>query len=445
MQLGNPTGATADASNHTHYLIQRAQYAMDYNDTRRQANWVSWDLTSADSGSSGRSNFAVDYTLPAGFALVDTTAYSGTGFDRGHMCPSGDRTITTADNQVTFYMSNMVPQAPDNNQGVWASLESYCRSLAGAGNEILIISGPAKFSGSVLPSGVSVPGSVWKIAVVVPAGGGSAVSRITSSTRVIAVDIPNVNGIRTDPWENYVTSAAAIEDLTGFTFFSALDPSLADSLRSKMDGQTQTNPPGIAFSPTSRTVSVGDSVVFTVVATGSGPFIYQWQKEGEPVGDNATKLTIASATADDAGVYIVKVSNDGGYVLSNPFSLTVTQSFAAWAQSYGLVGGAADADADPDGDGRPNLLEYALGTLPDRGGDGPVLESSFTDGHLIVRFKRPRTVVGVNYEVQVSTNLSGWSSIGAPVVESSTATEDTLVAEVPADGSSEFVRLVVSD
>jgi hypothetical protein len=35
MQLGNPTAATVDANNHTHYLIQRAQYAMDYNDTTR--------------------------------------------------------------------------------------------------------------------------------------------------------------------------------------------------------------------------------------------------------------------------------------------------------------------------------------------------------------------------------------------------------------------------
>ncbi|NBU72137.1 MAG: hypothetical protein EBS53_11960, partial [Bacteroidetes bacterium] len=54
MQLGNPTGASADPSNHTHYLIQRSQYAMDYNDTTRQANWVSWSYTSSDSGSSGR-------------------------------------------------------------------------------------------------------------------------------------------------------------------------------------------------------------------------------------------------------------------------------------------------------------------------------------------------------------------------------------------------------
>ena len=70
-------------------------------------------------GSSGRSNFIPDTTLPFGFYQVLTTDYSGSGYDRGHMCPSADRTVTVADNQQVFYMSNMVPHAPDNNQGVW--------------------------------------------------------------------------------------------------------------------------------------------------------------------------------------------------------------------------------------------------------------------------------------------------------------------------------------
>ncbi|HEX7631936.1 MAG TPA: DNA/RNA non-specific endonuclease, partial [Lacunisphaera sp.] len=126
MQLGNPSGATSDTTNHAHYLIQRDQFAMDYNDTTHEPNWVSWDLTSDDVGGSGRSNFIVDTNLPGGFYQVLTTDYSGSGYDRGHMCPSADRTVTTTDNQAVFVMSNMIPQAPDNNQGVWASFENYC-------------------------------------------------------------------------------------------------------------------------------------------------------------------------------------------------------------------------------------------------------------------------------------------------------------------------------
>src|ERR1051326_3902047 len=203
MQLGNPSSATTDPSNHTHFLIQRDQYALDYNDTTREPNWVSWDLTTTDVGSSGRSDFIVDTTLPAGFYQVLTTDYSGSGFDRGHMCPSADRTVTVADNQVVFYMSNMIPQAPDNNQGVWASFETYCRTLAAAGNEVLITSGPSGFAGSTIASGVAIPGYTWKIAVVVPNGAGTAASRITTSTRVITIKIPNIAGVRNDPWEKY--------------------------------------------------------------------------------------------------------------------------------------------------------------------------------------------------------------------------------------------------
>ncbi len=152
MQLGNATSATSsDPNNHTHYLIQRPQYALDYNDTTHEPNWVAWDLTSGDVGSSGRGTFPwVDTTLPPSFYEVLTTDYSGSGYDRGHMCPSADRTVTVADNEQLFYMSNMIPQSPDNNQGGGATFEDYCRSQASAGHEILITSGPSVFGGSTL-------------------------------------------------------------------------------------------------------------------------------------------------------------------------------------------------------------------------------------------------------------------------------------------------------
>eukprot|EP01035_Chromulina_nebulosa_P011067 gene11067-14811_t len=195
---------------------------MDYNDTTREPNWVSWHLTTGDVGGAGRSSsFFPDTTLPSGFTVVSDSAYSGSGYDRGHMCPSGDRTVTRADNDIVFYMTNMIPQAPDNNQGVWNNFETYCRTLASAGNEVLILCGPSGFGGSKIASGVAIAGFTWKIAVVVPLGAGTTLSRITTTTRVIALKIPNIQGVRSTPWQNYVTSASAIEADTGFTFFSA--------------------------------------------------------------------------------------------------------------------------------------------------------------------------------------------------------------------------------
>jgi hypothetical protein len=57
-----------------------------------------------------RSKFAPDPDLPEGFFQVRPNDYRGSGFDRGHMCPSGDRTATKEDNEATFYVTNMVPQ-----------------------------------------------------------------------------------------------------------------------------------------------------------------------------------------------------------------------------------------------------------------------------------------------------------------------------------------------
>jgi endonuclease G len=263
MQLGNPSGATTDTNNHNHYLIQRTVEAIDYSDTLGEPNWASWDLTASDTGSSGRSpDFITDTNLPSDFYEVITTDYSGSGYDRGHMCPSADRTDNVTDNALVFLMSNIIPQAPDNNEGVWANFETYCRTLAQSGNELLIICGPGGFNGSrIQPSGtVAIPAFTWKIAVVVPPGAGTALSRITTSTRVIALEIPNTNGVSAT-WQNYITSANQIQFDTGFTFFTALPSDVAAALLNQVDGQTNPPPVITGFSPTNG--ATGTNVVIS--------------------------------------------------------------------------------------------------------------------------------------------------------------------------------------
>ena len=325
-QLGNPSSATAVATATTNYLIARPQYALSYNNSTREPNWVSWNLTTADVGTSGRSaNFFQDTTLPAGFYQVLTTDYSGSGYDRGHMCPSGDRTITDADNEATFFMTNMIPQSPDNNQGVWANFESECRSIAAAGNEVLIISGPSGYAGATIASGVAIAGYTWKIAVVVPVGSGTAVSRITSATRVIAIKIPNIAGVRSTPWQNYITTAGQIETDTGYTFFTELPASVATALRAKIEGAAPVGSPTITTQPTAQTAAVGGSATFSVTATGDATLTYQWSRDDVvlPSAQSAT-LTLSSLTAADAGNYSVVVKNALGSATSVAVSLTIT-------------------------------------------------------------------------------------------------------------------------
>ncbi|HEX4349618.1 MAG TPA: DNA/RNA non-specific endonuclease, partial [Verrucomicrobiae bacterium] len=180
MQLGNPSNATSDSNNVTHYLIQRPVEALDYNNTLGEPNWASWDLTAgdADGAVDRQDEFAPDTNLPTGFHIVGAGDYGDSGYDRGHLCPSADRTDSTNDNDMTFLMSNMMPQAPDNNRVTWAHFEDYCRgqTLAPSNYEMLIICGPSGFTGAKINTNgyVSIPQYTWKIAVVVPPGSGAA-------------------------------------------------------------------------------------------------------------------------------------------------------------------------------------------------------------------------------------------------------------------------------
>ena len=117
LALGNPSGATTNASNYTNYLLNKTQYAASYHRDRGIPNWVSRHLSSAWVGSTPRQdNFAADATLPSGWFRATSSSYTGSGFDRGHNCPSADRTGSVADNSATFLMTNMIPQAANVNQ-----------------------------------------------------------------------------------------------------------------------------------------------------------------------------------------------------------------------------------------------------------------------------------------------------------------------------------------
>jgi endonuclease G len=161
------------------------------------------------------------------------------------MTPSADRTSTVADNSATFLMTNMIPQAPDNNQGPWADLENYLRTLVSAGNELYIISGGTGTGGTGSNGGttttiagghVTVPSQTWKVIIVLPVGTND-VSRVTASTRTIAVIMPNAQGIRSTPWQNFRVSVDQVEALTGFDFFSNVPAGIQASIESTVDNQ----------------------------------------------------------------------------------------------------------------------------------------------------------------------------------------------------------------
>ncbi|MCC5637526.1 DNA/RNA non-specific endonuclease [Nostoc sp. CHAB 5844] len=241
LTMGNPSGAgTSDFNN---YRLVKSQYATSHNCAKGIPNWVSWQLNSSWLGSAPRQDdFRADTTLPSGCYRVTTTSYTGSGFDRGHMTPSADRTNTIANNSATFLMTNIIPQSPDNNQGVWASLEDYSRSLVAQGKELYIISGGRGTGGtgsngfrSTIDSGrITVPAYTWKVIVVLDRPG-LGVSGVTTNTRVITVEIPNTQGVRNANWRNYRISVDTLESRTGYNFLSQVSSSTQSVIESRVD------------------------------------------------------------------------------------------------------------------------------------------------------------------------------------------------------------------
>jgi len=136
-------------------------------------------------------------------------------------------------------MTNMIPQAPTNNQVTWANLESYCRTLAGQGNEMYIISGGNGVSGYIGPGQIALPTTTWKVIIVLPSGTND-VNRVTTSTRTIAVIMPNTNNVNSD-WRTYRVSVDAVESLTGFDFFSNVPTAIQAKIEARVDNMTVYN------------------------------------------------------------------------------------------------------------------------------------------------------------------------------------------------------------
>ncbi|MEH2234594.1 MAG: DNA/RNA non-specific endonuclease [Nostoc sp.] len=240
LRMGNPSNAGSSYSN---LLLSKSQYAVSYNCYRGTSNWVSWQLNTSWLGSAPRQDdFRADTTLPSGCYRVSSSDYTGSGFDRGHMTASADRTNTITNNSATFLMTNIIPQSPDNNQGPWAALENYSRDLVNQGKELYIISGSYGTGGTgsngtkntIANGNVTVPARTWKVIVVLNSSNSDA-SSVTTNTRVIAVNMPNTQGIRNVDWRNYRVSVDSIETNTGYNLLSNVSSSVQSVIESRVD------------------------------------------------------------------------------------------------------------------------------------------------------------------------------------------------------------------
>ncbi len=227
LAMGVPTDATPDDE----YLMRKPQYALSYNSERNGANWVSWELNQGWFGSVPRhkGKFIEDRELPQGIRRANHDDYTNSGYDRGHMVRSEERTHTDEDNRTTFLMTNILPQYHDLNAGPWLRLEEHCEKLSRReGHELFVMAGgvfpPGKRVTDTIGKNVAVPKTFFKIVVILQPGQGP--NDVQTSTSVLGVIMPNETGIIDQGWEKYRVSVDEIEKRTGYEFLSAVPESI---------------------------------------------------------------------------------------------------------------------------------------------------------------------------------------------------------------------------
>jgi endonuclease G, mitochondrial len=231
LAFGNPSGAKKN--NFDNYLLINRSFALSYNNRKGTANWAAWRITKSDLGEADRQNdFRSDERLPAGFVRIKSSDYTRSGYDRGHLVPSADRTRTPDLNSATFLMTNIIPQTPDLNRVTWEGLESYARRLVDRTNLDLYVIAGVYGEKKTLKRKLTVPANVWKIIVAVPQGKG--IESVDEKSLTIAVDMPNIENPDKD-WRKYRTTIRSIEQKTGYNFLSTLPPDLQNRLETRIE------------------------------------------------------------------------------------------------------------------------------------------------------------------------------------------------------------------
>lgn len=230
-------GVPRDADPSDDVLLVKPEYALSYNGGRNEANWVAWRLVGPDFGAVPRhkGKFLTDDTLPAGLYRVTHEDYVGSGYDRGHLCRSEDRTSSVEANRATFLMTNILPQRHELNAGPWLRLEELSQHLAQRQGKAMYVVAGGIYDGPVgsIGHGVAVPPSFFKVIVVLEPG--QTAADVSVATRVIAVVMPNASEIEHEPWDRYRTSVDEIERRTGYDFLTAVPAAVQRVIEARVD------------------------------------------------------------------------------------------------------------------------------------------------------------------------------------------------------------------
>jgi endonuclease G len=228
-------GIPKDSDDADDIVLDRDVYMVSFNPRLRVANWVAWHLDGGDLGEVERGDsFRIDRELPVGVGGASPDEYTGSGYDKGHLCPSADRTRDESGNRATFLTSNMHAQRPELNRTTWKALEMYERELVIHEHKELYVIAGGLFSDapSIIGRGVAVPMAEYKIVVELDAG--DDINDVTMETPVVAVIMPNDASVKQKPWTAYITSVDEVERRSGYDFLARLPDEIENALEGRV-------------------------------------------------------------------------------------------------------------------------------------------------------------------------------------------------------------------
>ena len=207
-------------SSTTGQIVHHENYSLSYDETHEQAEWVAYELKKSHLSSTNfkRPYFEIDKAVKTGAAHWRN--YKKSGYDRGHLCPAGDRRFSKEAHDETFLTSNISPQEHQFNAGIWNTLEQKVRYWARKYDGVFVITGGV-LKGKMETIGdedVSVPNQFYKILI----------DNNTGQTKMIAFLMPHKDS--NQPLYKFVVSVDEIEELTGVDFFAELDDNIENKL-----------------------------------------------------------------------------------------------------------------------------------------------------------------------------------------------------------------------
>ncbi len=193
-------------------VVDHTAYSLLYSEEHEQAIWIAYELTSEETNRKfERSNkFTEDDAIKTGSA--NDVDYKGSGYDRGHLAPAADMSWSNQTMQESFYYSNMSPQDPSFNRGIWKKLEELVRTWAVENKALYVVTGPVLTKGlpTIGPSKVSVPEYYYKVLL----------DYSEPDFKAIGFILPNKAG--SGSLEAFAVSVDKVEKITGLDFFPML-------------------------------------------------------------------------------------------------------------------------------------------------------------------------------------------------------------------------------